>query len=286
MPTSLGEPQSLVTVNRASRPAAVTASAAARGCISTCRCSRASLGVVVFGMFILYSAVGTDTALWFGQGARLGVGFAVMIALAQMPDALLPDAAPRPPTRSASLLLLVVAVEGEIGKGAQRWLDLGFVTFQPSEMLKLGVPMMCAWFLHERPSAADAAADVDGVLIVLTPAVLIAEQPDLGTALPGRRRRPDRRWSLGGLRLDLPARRRRDRGAAVPVLWASMHDYQRQRVFTFLNPESDPLGTGYNIIQSKIAIGSGGAVRQGLVERHASRTSSSCRNARRISSSR
>jgi rod shape determining protein RodA len=159
-------------------------------------------------------------------------------------------------------LLLAVAVEGQIAMGAQRWLDLGVVRFQPSEMLKLAVPMMCAWFMHERrlpPTFPQLA--VMG-LIVFTPALLIFEQPDLGTAFLVA--------AAGGLTILLAGISVRlmlvfgGLGlAALPVLWSFMHDYQKARVFTFLNPESDPLGAGYNIIQSKIAIGSGGLFGKG-----------------------
>jgi rod shape determining protein RodA len=153
-------------------------------------------------------------------------------------------------------LLVAVAVEGEIGKGAQRWLDLGVVRFQPSELLKLAVPMMVAWFMHDRPLPPTFLQVVTMTLIVMVPAGLIAEQPDLGTAMLV--------VAGGGLTILLAGVSFKIILAvttlgvsAVPVLWHYMHDYQRARVFTFLNPESDPLGAGYNTIQAKIAIGSG-----------------------------
>ena len=219
------------------------------------------VAVSIFGMFILYSAAGDNMALWFSQLARLGIGFAVMIALAQVPDHFFRMLAPAGYALGL-LLLLVVAVAGDVGKGAQRWLDLGVVRFQPSEILKLGVPMMCAWYLHQRP-LPPSLRDVTVVLTaVLVPAFLIAEQPDLGTALlvaaaglivlvmgglP---------WTylLGGVAVT---------GAAVPLVWHLMLDYQRQRVLTLLDPQSDALGAGYHIIQSQIAIGSGGVFGKG-----------------------
>jgi rod shape determining protein RodA len=153
-------------------------------------------------------------------------------------------------------------VEGEIGKGAQRWLDLGFVRFQPSELLKLAAPMMVAWFMHDRRLPPTFLQVVTMVLIVMVPALLIAEQPDLGTAMLV--------IAAGGLTILLAGISFRVimavsllGAATVPVLWAYMRDYQRARVFTFLNPESDPLGTGYNTIQAKIAIGSGGLFGKG-----------------------
>ncbi len=218
--------------------------------------------VSCFGMFVLYSAAGDNTALWFSQLARLGIGFVVLIALAQVPDHFLRMLAPAAYALGLVLLLLV-AVAGDIGKGAQRWLDLGVVRFQPSEIMKLGVPMMCAWYLHQRPLPPSLRDVLVVLFAVLVPVALIAEQPDLGTALlvaaaglivlvmgglP---------WSylLGGAAI---------MGAAVPLVWRFLlHDYQRQRVLTLLDPQSDALGAGYHIIQSQIAIGSGGIFGKG-----------------------
>jgi len=217
--------------------------------------------VSLFGLFVLYSAAGDNTALWVSQLVRIGIGFTLMVVLAQVPDHFLRMLAPV--AYAVGLVLLaVVAVAGDIGKGAQRWLDLGVIRFQPSEILKLAVPMMCAWYLHQRP-LPPSLRDVAVVLaIIVVPVGLIAEQPDLGTALlvaaagiivlvlaglP---------WTyvLGGAAV---------LGAAVPVIWHFMHDYQRQRVLTLLDPQSDALGAGYHIIQSQIAIGSGGVFGKG-----------------------
>jgi rod shape determining protein RodA len=220
------------------------------------------VAVSVFGMFVLYSAAGDNLSLWFNQLARLGIGFGVMIALAQVPDHFLRMLSPA--AYAVGLLLLaVVAVAGDVGKGAQRWLDLGVIRFQPSEILKLGVPMMCAWYLHQRP-LPPSLRDIGVVFaIIVVPVLLIAEQPDLGTALlvmaagfivlfmgglsPA--------YLLGGVAV---------LGAAVPLVWRFLlHDYQRQRVLTLLDPQSDALGAGYHIIQSQIAIGSGGIFGKG-----------------------
>jgi len=222
----------------------------------------ALVAVSMFGMFVLYSAAGDNLTLWLNQLARLGIGFAVMIALAQVPDHFLRMLSPA--AYAVGLLLLgIVAIVGDVGKGAQRWLDLGFIRFQPSEILKLGVPMMCAWYLHQRP-LPPSLRDIGIVLaIIIVPVLLIAEQPDLGTALlvmaaglivlfmgglsPA--------YLLGGVAV---------LGAAVPLVWRFLlHDYQRQRVLTLLDPQSDALGAGYHIIQSQIAIGSGGIFGKG-----------------------
>ena len=220
--------------------------------------------IVGLGMVVLYSAVSAESGLLVRQAMRFAVGLGAFFVMAQIPPHYLRLFTPWMYFLGIGLLLFV-AVEGQIGKGAQRWLDLGVVTFQPSELLKLAVPMMCAWFMHERRLPPTFPQLMVMALIVLTPALLIVEQPDLGTALlviagggitillAGISVRL--MVVLGGLGL-----------AALPVLWTFMHDYQKARVFTFLNPESDPLGTGYNIIQSKIAIGSGGLFGKGWLE--------------------
>jgi len=217
--------------------------------------------IVGLGMVVLFSAVSKDPGLLLRQGMRFGVGLAAFFVVAQIPPHYLRIFTPWLYFLGVGLLL-VVAVEGEIGKGAQRWLDLGFVRFQPSELLKLAVPMMCAWFMHERRLPPTFLQIVVMGLIVLTPAILIGEQPDLGTALLV--------IAAGGLTILLAGISVRVMLTVsvlglgtLPVLWSLMHDYQKARVFTFLNPESDPLGTGYNIIQSKIAIGSGGLFGKG-----------------------
>jgi rod shape determining protein RodA len=160
-------------------------------------------------------------------------------------------------------LLLVVDAMGVIGKGAQRWLDLGFIRFQPSEIMKLAVPMLCAWYLHERP--LPPTIPMLGVVagIILLPAALTAAQPDLGTAIL---------IIIGGALLILMAGLSvwfivGAIGAAGAAAWIGwnyvLHDYQRNRVLTFIDPNTDPLGAGYHIIQSQIAIGSGGLFGKG-----------------------
>src|SRR3569623_872093 len=187
------------------------------------------------GFIVLYSAGGQSMELLVRQVIRLGLGFGVLLA---------------------------VAVTGEICKGAQRWLDLGVVRFQPSELMKLAVPLMVAWYVAERPLPPTHKVLAIAGLILVVPTLLIAEQPDLGTALLVASSGTfvlllaGMSWRLVALMGALGA-------AAAPVLWYFLRDYQRQRVITFLNPENDPLGTGYHIIQSKIAIGSGGIYGKG-----------------------
>jgi rod shape determining protein RodA len=217
--------------------------------------------ICAFGLVVLWSAGGKDDGLVIRQAIRLGVAFAVMLALAQMPPKTLRMWSPWLYVGGLALLAAVL-VAGDFGKGAQRWLDLGVVRFQPSEIMKLAVPMMAAWYLHDRPLPPRFTELVVLLVLVTLPAALIVQQPDLGTALLV--------GSsgvlvilLGGLRVRLIVLLGALGAALAPVLWHFMHDYQRRRVLTFLNPETDPLGAGYHIIQSKIAIGSGGLFGKG-----------------------
>jgi rod shape determining protein RodA len=214
------------------------------------------------GLVVLYSAGQRNLDLVIGQAIRLGLGFAVMLTLAQLPPRYFQFWTPWI-YLTGILLLLAVMVAGDISKGAQRWLNLGVVRFQPSEIMKLAVPMMMAWFFADKPLPPRWWHLVGGALVTALPFILIAKQPDLGTALvvgctgafalflAGLSW-----WLLLGLVGGL--------SAVIPLFWIYvMRDYQRQRVLTFLNPENDPLGAGYHIIQSKIAIGSGGIYGKG-----------------------
>ncbi len=215
-----------------------------------------------FGLIVLYSAGGGDNSQMIRQLTRLGLAFALMVVVANISLRLL---------KKMSLwfylagvgLLVAVIIFGEVGKGAQRWLDLEFIRFQPSELMKLAMPMMLASFLSQKVLPLGWRDLIVSVGLVMVPVLLIARQPDLGTALlvgsagffvlflAGVR------WKvlmILGLLLSLMA----------PLLWKfALHDYQRGRILTMLDPESDPLGSGYHIIQSKIAIGSGGVYGKG-----------------------
>ncbi len=212
------------------------------------------------GLGILYSAGDESTALLQKQGMRLSIAFLVMLVVAQIPPHQLYLWTPWV-FAIGMVLLLMVLFAGDVGKGAQRWLRIG-VRFQPSEIMKLATPLMLAWYLSERPLPPGFRSLVISSILVLVPTVLIAMQPDLGTALLVAAAGffvvffAGIRWRvLIGSGLVLVA--------CIPVLWRMMHDYQRQRVLTLLDPESDPLGAGYHIIQSKIAIGSGGIYGKG-----------------------
>ena len=213
-----------------------------------------------FGLIVLYSAVSKNMDLWLQQCIRLGVAIIGMVFVAQLPPDLMRRWTPWGYLFGLALLILVLVL-GEVGQGAQRWLDLG-IRFQPSEIMKLAVPMMAAWYLHDRQLPPGFGQLMVIAVIIAVPTVLIAKQPDLGTALLVA--------ASGALVLILAGLSMRLMfllGAlSIPgalLLWTFMKDYQKQRVLTLLNPDSDPLGAGYNIIQSKIAIGSGGMFGKG-----------------------
>jgi len=163
------------------------------------------------------------------------------------------------------LLLVVVDITGHIGKGAQRWLDLGFIRFQPSEIMKLAVPMTCAWWLHERPLPPSIGSLAWLAFFICLPAGLTILQPDLGTGgliLIGGMLVV----VMAGLQFRVMFGLAAAGAAAAWFAWQYvLYEYQKQRVFTLLDPESDKLGAGYHIIQSQIAIGSGGVFGKGLL---------------------
>jgi rod shape determining protein RodA len=217
--------------------------------------------VAAYGLVVLYSASGQSLPMVIRAVARLFMGAVAMLVLAQVNPNFLRRASPWLFALGIALLLIVDLI-GYIGKGAQRWLDLGFVRFQPSELMKLAVPMMCAWYLHDR--ALPPSVTSLGVLSALTfiPVAMIVAQPDLGTGAL---------VAIGGVLVIVMAGLQFRVILGLIVLaaiggfigWNFLHDYQRQRVLTFFDPESDPLGAGYHIIQSQIAIGSGGTFGKG-----------------------
>jgi rod shape determining protein RodA len=214
-----------------------------------------------FGLVVLYSAVGENMDLWLQQCVRLCVAIATMFLVAQLPPDLLRRWTPWG-YFFGLVLLIMVLVMGVVGQGAQRWLDIG-IRFQPSEIMKLAVPMVTAWFLYDKQLPPKFGPLMFTGLLIAVPTILIGLQPDLGTALLVA--------AAGILVIILAGLSMRLIAAlgvlSIPgafVLWNYfMQDYQKQRVLTLLNPDSDPLGAGYNIIQSKIAIGSGGLFGKG-----------------------
>lgn len=217
------------------------------------------------GLIIMWSASGQNVEMMERQVFRISIALVIMFFLAQIPPRHYEFWAPYLYTVS-TILLIAVLFFGETAKGAQRWLNLGFFTFQPSEILKLAVPLMIARFLSKNPLPARLRNLFLGLIMVLIPTILIAKQPDLGTSiliaasgvfvlfLSGLN------WRIMLSSVTLIA-------GFIPILWYFlMHDYQRTRVRTLFNPELDPLGAGYHIIQSKIAIGSGGLSGKGWLQ--------------------
>jgi rod shape determining protein RodA len=219
------------------------------------------IAVSALGLIVLYSAGGGDLALVERQLVRLGIAFTGMLIVAQLTPGMLQRLTPWLFVLGV-LLLLAVLIGGEASGGAQRWLNLYIIRFQPSEMMKLAVPMMVAWYLTDVRLPPNRWQLLASATLIAVPMLMIAKQPDLGTALLIASSGFFVLF-LAGLQWRLLAFFTVLLAAAAPAFWHYMHDYQRQRVITFLHPESDPLGSGYHIIQSKIAIGSGGLLGKG-----------------------
>ena len=216
--------------------------------------------LAAIGLTTLYSASNLDRHLVVNQGARFVLGGLLMLLIARVPPTVLRNWTPW--LYVASLFLLViVAVLGQ-GRGAHRWLNLGFMRFQPSELVKLTLPMMAAWYLHARELPPRWTALASLALLIGAPALLIAKQPDLGTALLVAASGVFAVF-LAGLAWWRIALALGALGAVAPLAWHFMHEYQRNRLRMFLDPEADPLGNGWHIIQSEIAVGSGGWLGKG-----------------------
>jgi len=216
------------------------------------------------GTVVLFSASGRSLEILDAQLLRFGLGLVAMTIVAQIPPRLIRSISPWAYLIGLALLLAVM-LTGDVAMGAQRWLDLGVLRFQPSEMMKLAVPLACAWFLNDRPLPPSFTTLMVVVAAIGLPTLLIAEQPDLGTSLLVA--------AGGGMVVLLAGLQLRYIlglvGLLIPVALVAwqflLHDYQKQRVLTFLDPQSDPLGAGYHIIQSQIAIGSGGVFGKGYM---------------------
>lgn len=212
--------------------------------------------ILTYGLVVLLSASNDNYTVLYKQLSRIILGFVVMFVCAQIPPEKYRLWVPWI-YGAGVFLLIIVLLFGHIGKGAERWINLGLFRFQPSEFMKITVPIMVAWYLSEKSLPPKLKPLLVSGGIMLVPALLIIKQPDLGTGLViiiagvgvvlfagiGWR------WLLNLVGVII---------ISIPVLWHFMHGYQRERILTFLNPNRDPLGSGYHIIQSKIAIGSGG----------------------------
>ena len=224
-----------------------------------------TLGII--GCAMMYSAGGGNLHPWaFNQIVRFGIGIGILFFVALLPSSLI--------LRNAYIIyficlavLIAVEMAGYVGKGAQRWVTVGMFNLQPSEFMKIAVVLALARYFHSlRPDAITRKMFlIPPLLLVFVPVLLILKQPNLGTAtitsavaivlffMAGVRIRYFVILGVMGL-------------ASLPVAWHFLHDYQKQRVMTFLNPEADPLGSGYNIMQSMIAIGSGGFFGKGYIQ--------------------
>jgi rod shape determining protein RodA len=220
--------------------------------------------IVCLGVLVVYSASGQNIKMVEHHLGNVAIAVAALIALARLSTPQYLRLFTPAAYAIGILLLLIVAVKGHIGKGAQRWLDIGFIRFQPSEIMKLAVPMICAWYMHERPLPPTFKDLLVMGILIAVPTGLIVLQPDLGTALliaaSGLIVMLLAGLPLQFILISIPLI-----GGAAFGAWHFIHDYQRQRILTFLDPQNDPLGAGYHIIQSQIAIGSGGVFGKGYM---------------------
>lgn len=219
------------------------------------------LALLSLGLLFLFSASAHNMVIFKKQLVHIALALTLVVICACIPPPFYYQWAPWLFGLGLVMLAMVLGL-GVIGKGAQRWLNLGFVRFEPSELMKIATPAILAWFLHNKSSPFTGKHFLYSSLLILVPIVLIIKEPDLGTALMIA-------FTSGAVLLlaGLPARMIAATVGSVivslPLAWHFMHHYQRERVLTFLNPERDPLSSGYHIIQSKIAIGSGGLFGKG-----------------------
>jgi rod shape determining protein RodA len=217
--------------------------------------------LIAFGLVVLSSASNDSPERITGQALNIGVALVVMRVAAQVqPQTLMRVAVPI--YLIGLLLLVAVALFGDVSKGARRWLNIGVTRIQPSEAMKIAMPLMLAWYFHQREAALKLRDFLVAAAILAVPVGLIAKQPDLGTAvlvlaagfytifLAGLSWKLILGLAVSGL-------------ASAPLVWSMLHDYQRNRILTLLDPEQDPLGKGFHIIQSTIAVGSGGILGKG-----------------------
>ena len=218
-----------------------------------------------YGLLVLYSASGGSEKMFTNLVMQVSLGLGVMFVMAMIPPRTYKQISPY--LYAVTIVMLVmVDVFGETSKGAQRWLNLGFVRFQPSEIAKLAVPLMVATFLSNRPLPPNFRDTAIALAIIVFPTLLVAAQPDLGTSILVCAAGIFVLF-LAGLSWKLISAGVVFLAGFIPIMWFFlMHDYQKTRVMTLIDPEKDPLGAGYHIIQSKIAIGSGGLHGKGWME--------------------
>ena len=222
------------------------------------------LALMTTGLFVLYSASNASLPRLTGQVVNMLAALAVMWVVANMPPHYLMRLS-LPAYLAGLALLIAVALFGDVVNGARRWLHIGVTRIQPSELMKIAVPLMLAWYFNRYEATLKAQHYLVAAVLLIAPVGLIARQPDLGTAalifatgcyvlfLAGLSWKIIGGLVLGGI-------------ASVPLLWSVLHGYQKQRVLTLLDPMQDPLGAGYHTIQSTIAVGAGGVTGKGWMK--------------------
>jgi rod shape determining protein RodA len=223
-----------------------------------------AVALLLLGIITLASAAQETPARVTGQAVNILVALSVMWAVAQFqPQTLMRFALPAYALGLA--LLVAVALFGEVVNGARRWLNIGVTRIQPSEIMKIAMPLMLAWYFHKHEATLRLRDYLVASLLLVVPVLLIARQPDLGTALLVTAAGFYVIF-LAGLSWKILVGLALAACASLPFLWSLMHDYQRRRILTLLDPTSDPLGAGYHIIQSVIAVGSGGLAGKGWLK--------------------
>jgi len=224
----------------------------------------ALLMVVTISCVTMYSASYETPDRLVDHLRNLAISFAVMWAVAILSPTMMMRGA-IPLYLLGVALLIGVALFGDVSKGARRWLDIGVTRIQPSELLKIAMPLMLAWYFHRYEGIAKWHHYLIAIVLLAVPVVLVARQPDLGTSILV--------FAAGayviffaGLSWKVIAGALISGVAALPLLWSVMKEYQKQRVMTMIDPTSDPLGKGFHIIQSMIAVGSGGPSGKGLLQ--------------------
>ena len=220
-----------------------------------------ALAIVAVGFVTLFSAADENVARMTNQAVSLGLALVAMWVIANIPPQNLARAA-LPLYAAGVIMLVAVALYGVIVNGSRRWLDLGVVRFQPSELMKVALPLMLAWYFQKREGRIAWFDFVLAALLIAVPAWLVKRQPDLGTGLL-LTASGFYVLFLAGLSWKLIVGLAALGAAAGPYLWTHLQDYQRARILTFLDPSTDPLGAGYHTTQASIAIGSGGVVGKG-----------------------
>ena len=220
--------------------------------------------VALISLATQYSAAFDFPGRFAGHARNMGIAVVVMWIAAIVPPALLMRLA-LPLYLVGIALLIAVDVFGIISKGAQRWLDIGITRIQPSEMLKIATPLMLAWYFNQREGMLRWTDFLVATVLLALPVLLIAKQPDLGTSILVLAAGAYVIF-FAGLSWKVIVGLVAAGVAALPLLWSVLHDYQRQRVMTLIDPTSDPLGKGFHIIQSTIAVGSGGVYGKGWMQ--------------------